>query len=308
MTTCAARRRRHAKRGRAGVPRGQLPNAFSASFRSSATVIARDDERGVAGNEVLLPERLHVLARQLLVRRLGADLAESIRMRRPYSAAAVTCADDLHRVAALLDELGQPARPHALDLFGRESRTQRDVGDERRASPGNSSAATAPKWSSRPSSCLCRAPRRSAPLRQPSAARCASACPDRASPPRSWRARACRADSHRCRFAARDSPRRPARRAARCRITVNPFGSSNDCGTGSCSGRARPGARLLVRHGSSALIDSAAAPAPPAGAGGVGTSGASFRFARDAVHDDARVRRELIAARTPARDAAVTAR
>ena len=50
--------------GRAGVPRCQPPNAFSASARSSAIEMSPgDDQRGVVRHEVLLPERHHVVAR-----------------------------------------------------------------------------------------------------------------------------------------------------------------------------------------------------------------------------------------------------
>ena len=61
----------------------QSPNAFSTSGRRSADDdLARHDERGVVRHEVLRPELLHVVACHRLVRRLGAELGEAVRVRR----------------------------------------------------------------------------------------------------------------------------------------------------------------------------------------------------------------------------------
>ncbi len=131
MTSRGGAARRHAKlcgRGSAARPaaeRGlrQLPQL---GHRNRAG----DDKRGIAGNEVLPPECLQVVPRQLLVRLERSSLAESILMRAVQGLAGDDT-DDLHRVAPLLGEIGKPRRPNALDFFAWKARTKRDIGDER---------------------------------------------------------------------------------------------------------------------------------------------------------------------------------
>ena len=198
----------------------------------------------------------------------------------------------------------QTAGALPLDLLGRERRTQR------RRRPADPSVAGKFFDSDRADSVVAsiellraEATRRAARLRRRSAARCAWTCPRRsiaaaklARPGLSSGFASLPVRSTRL-AATIGSPRRSFR------ISVRPFGERGRCRRGQLQRRAGPASASRSRHGSSALIDSAPAPAAACDAGGVGDlrrASAGCRPApRAATH--ARRRRQLIAAQTSER-------
>ena len=191
----------------------------------------------------------------LLVRLQRSSLAESILMRAVQGLAG----DDTRRPARGLPrcsrEIGNARRPHALDLFARKAG---------RSATSATSASAAGKFrlrllvemvvASREVPVL--SSRRSARLLQPAA--CAIA-----------RGRALiehvavKLASPGLSSGFASLPLRTTRLAdttgtppvCGSAITVKPFGSSNDCGTGTLTARAAAPAGCFARHGSSALIE-----------------------------------------------------
>ena len=200
-------------RRRAPLPRAEGLVGKRAQLRHGD--VAGHHERRVVRDEALLPERLHVGARDRLHRRLGADFGEAVRMARAVDGLHRNRAHERGGVVALLHQLPEPLRTLAIDLVGRKRGAQRHVGQQVQRRREVLRRATAPTRSSNPSSCRCRATRRAARARRQSPARCAWTCPRRASRPRSWPAQACPAGSNRCRRGTRGWRPRSAPRASR---------------------------------------------------------------------------------------------
>ena len=125
------RRRRRGERRCAGVPRGQAPNAFSASACSSAIEMSPATTSAALFGTKFCFQNAACRRASCLDRRLGADLGEAVRMTvavqrtprspapRPAEALSRCCTSCASRLRAL-----------PLDLGGREGRPQHDVGHQ----------------------------------------------------------------------------------------------------------------------------------------------------------------------------------
>ena len=158
LSTMTTRGRGRRRRCRApawpACPRGHAPNAFSASgSQLGHRDVAGHDERGVVRHEVLLPERLHVVARHRLHRRLGADLGEAVRMALAVERRGHHVGRDLPRRS----RAAAPAAPAGWRAAARFRRPETTGAARHRpsgpASRRSSSSASAPTRTSRPSSC-----------------------------------------------------------------------------------------------------------------------------------------------------------
>ena len=230
-------------RRRAALPRaerllGQRPQLVHRD-------VAGDDERGVVRHEVLLPERHHVVARDRLDRRLGADLGVAVRMLRaverrrhdlrrrpaPGCRAAARAARAGWRAGARFPPPG--TTDSATTSAIRSSVAGKFFASDRADTVVESIellvASDAPSCAT--SSAICSALRVVVPSSSIAAAKFAS--------PACRRVRVAAGLEHQ----VGGDDRQPRRSL---RISVRPFGSVAVSGVGSCSGCAAPGLGICV--------------------------------------------------------------